>query len=69
MKRYNPELAPKGVPVIIAGGVAMKKTGEEWYTGMEEPLFQRRLEWDPNWWSPIPNDNRHYFEKDESEES
>lgn len=51
------KLPPKGVPVIVAGGVAMLKTGGEWFTGMEEPLFQRSLEWSPMWWAPIPGDN------------
>lgn len=51
------ETAPKGVPVIVAGGIAMQKTGGEWYTGMEEPLFMRRLEWQPKWWMPIPTNN------------
>ena len=51
------ETAPKGVPVIVAGGVAMQKTGGEWFTGMEEPLYQRPLQWEPTWWMPIPTDN------------
>lgn len=48
---------PKGVPVIVCGGVAMLKTGGVWYSGMEEPLFQRPLEWTPKWWAAIPGDN------------
>jgi len=47
----------KGVPVLVAGGVAMLKTGGEWFSGMEEPLFQRRLVWTPTWWAAIPNSN------------
>lgn len=50
-------LPPKGVAVIVAGGVAMMKTGGEWFTGMEEPLFGRPLEWVPKWWAAIPGDN------------
>ena len=46
--------APKGVPVLVYGGVAMLKTGGEWFTGMEEPLFTRRLEWEPDCWWPLP---------------
>ena len=49
-------MPPKGVPVIVCGGTAMLKTGGEWFTGMEEPLFQRRIEWEPLWWAPIPGD-------------
>ncbi len=51
------ETAPKGIPVIVAGGIAMQKTGGEWFTGMEEPLYQRPLQWQPKWWMPIPMDN------------
>lgn len=55
--RTDAELPPKGVPVLVAGGIAMRKTGDEWFTGMEEPLFQRPLEWTPKWWAKIPNEN------------
>tara|TARA_R110000772_G_scaffold45492_1_gene104211 strand:- start:2545 stop:2985 length:441 start_codon:yes stop_codon:yes gene_type:complete len=48
---------PKGVPVLIAGGVAMLKTGGDWYTGMYEPMFSRKLNWSPEWWANIPNGN------------
>jgi hypothetical protein len=39
--------------VIVAGGVAQYRQGN-WWTGMEEPLFQRRIQWKPTWWMPIP---------------
>lgn len=45
---------PKGVPVIVTGGVAVMKTGGEWFTGMEDPIYQRPLEWTPEWWAYIP---------------
>lgn len=48
---------PKGVPVLVCGGIAVMKTGGEWFTGMETPLFERRLEWTPQWWIPICGDN------------
>jgi len=51
------ETAPKGIPVIVAGGIAMQKTGGEWFTGMEEPRYERALEWQPKWWMPIPTTN------------
>lgn len=57
MRQTAEELPPKGVPVLVAGGVAMMKTGGEWFTGMEEPLFQRPLKWTPKWWMKIPNEN------------
>lgn len=55
--KSSDQLPPKGVPVIVAGGIAMMKTGNEWFTGMEEPLFSRQLEWVPVWWAHIPKDN------------
>jgi hypothetical protein len=51
------KLPPKGVPVIVSGGVAMLKTGNEWFTGMEAPLFERPLGWTPRWWMKIPTEN------------
>ena len=53
--QWRPESkAPKGVPVIVRGGLAMKKTGGEWFSGMEEPLYQRPLQWKPDCWMFIP---------------
>ena len=52
-----PENAPKGCPVLVAGGIAMRKTGGEWFSGMCEPAFSRRLEWEPKWWAAIPQQN------------
>ena len=53
--QWRPENeAPKGVPVIVRGGLAMKKTGGEWFSGMEEPLYQRSLQWKPDCWMPLP---------------
>jgi len=43
-----------GVPVIVKGGLAMRKTGGVWYTGMEEPLYQRPIEWQVTHWQPLP---------------
>lgn len=48
------ELPPNGVPVIVCGGIAMRKTGGEWFTGMEDPRYERQLEWEPTWWARIP---------------
>jgi hypothetical protein len=57
LERFPPETAPKGVAVLIAGGVGMRKTGNEWFSGMSNPPFSRPLEWQPKWWAYIPNDN------------
>lgn len=57
LERHPPETAPKGAPVLVAGGIAMRKTGDEWYSGMCEPPFSRRLEWQPQWWAVIPQQN------------
>lgn len=55
MSDWQPEnTAPKGVPVIVSGGIAMKKTGGLWYTGMEEPMYQRPIQWEVKGWMPIP---------------
>ncbi len=56
-QRQPPETVPLNVPVIVAGGIAMKKTDGQWFTGMEEPLYQRPLEWTPKWWMAIPEAN------------
>ena len=55
--RLPPESAPNGVPVLIAGGIAMKKTGGEWFTGMDDKPFTRQLNWEPKWWACIPQQN------------
>lgn len=57
IRQCSEELPPNGVPVIVCGGVAMMKTGGEWFSGMEEPLFERPLEWTPTWWMKIPNNH------------
>lgn len=56
-QRTEHNLPPKGVPVLVAGGVAMMKTGNEWFTGMQEPLYTRPLIWTPKWWAHIPFSN------------
>ena len=57
VERYNPDCAPKGVPVLVAGGIAMKKTGGEWVSGMTMQPFTRVLNWEPKWWAHIPQQN------------
>ncbi len=44
----------EGAVVLVAGGVAQYRDGI-WYTGMEEPLYQRPIEWDVKWWMAIPS--------------
>ena len=51
------KLPPVDECVIVAGGVAKIKEDGIWYTGMEEPVFERPLEWSPKWWAKIPLDN------------
>lgn len=48
------ETAPEGIPVLVPGGIAMQKTGGEWFTGMEEPMYQRRIKWDVTCWKHLP---------------
>ena len=57
INRMHPDCAPKGAPVLVAGGIAMKKTGDGWFSGMSEPPFTRPLSWDPQWWAWVPQDN------------
>ena len=44
---------PKGVLVVVAGGVAKYLTGGDWRSGINGRL----LAWEPKWWAPIPGDN------------
>jgi hypothetical protein len=57
LQRHPPETAPKGAPVLVAGGIAMLKTGGVWYSGMTDEPFTRPLNWEPKWWAPIPQQN------------
>lgn len=57
LRQMPPDIAPNGAPVLVAGGIAMKKTGGEWYSGMCDPPFSRRLDWEPEWWAAIPQQN------------
>lgn len=57
-QRTEHNTPPKGVPVLVAGGIAMIKTGGEWFTGMEEPLFTQPLDWEPKWWAHLPIENK-----------
>lgn len=42
-----------GQTVLVSGGTAQLKNGV-WYTGMEEPLFRRPIEWTVTHWMPLP---------------
>jgi len=57
LHRLPPECAPKGAPVLVAGGLAMRKTGGKWFSGMTDEPFTRELNWEPKWWAPIPQQN------------
>ena len=47
------ETAPEYTTVFVAGGIAQKRNGV-WFTGMEEPMFQRAIEWPVTVWMPLP---------------
>lgn len=51
---FNLSECPKGIPVIVDGGLAMRKTGDEWFSGMEEPLYKIKLQWAPTAWMHLP---------------
>lgn len=48
------KLPEQGKKVLVSGGVACMREGV-WYTGMEEPLFQRPIQWKVTHWMPLPN--------------
>ena len=64
LEKMPPESAPKGAPVLVAGGIAMKKTGGVWYSGMTDEPFTRPLNWEPKWWAVIPQQNMDKQERD-----
>ena len=57
LHRHPPHTAPKGAPVLVAGGVAMLKTDGLWYSGMTDEPFTRPCIWEPKWWAEIPQQN------------
>jgi hypothetical protein len=60
VRQMDVNLCPYNAPVLIAGGIAMKvrtPEGSYWVTGMAEPLFTRKLNWEPEWWACIPQQN------------
>lgn len=57
LRQMPVDICPKGVPVLVAGGIAMLKTGGIWVTGMDDKPFTRELNWTPKWWANIPQQN------------
>lgn len=57
LRQMPVDICPKGVPVLVAGGVAMLKTGGVWVSGMGDEPFTRELNWTPEWWAGIPQGN------------
>lgn len=46
-------LTPKeGQVVFVHGGVAQYRNGT-YYSGMEDPRYQRAIQWDVTWWLPL----------------
>lgn len=45
-------LPEEGQIVFVEGGTAQFRQGS-FYTGMEEPLYTRRIQWDVKWWLPM----------------
>jgi hypothetical protein len=43
-----------GEVVLVQGGVALLRGNGNWYTGMEEPLFTRIINWKVTHWRPLP---------------
>jgi hypothetical protein len=57
LRQMPVSICPKGAPVLVSGGIAMLKTGGVWVTGMSDPPFTRELNWTPEWWAAIPQEN------------
>ncbi len=51
-KVHEEKDAPEGATVIVSGGIAQKRAGV-WYSGMEEPMFSRPIQWNVTWWAEI----------------
>ena len=51
------ELPREGQIVFVHGGVAEYRNGT-FYTGMEDPRFERPIQWRVTWWCPIDSDPR-----------
>ncbi|KKL78801.1 hypothetical protein LCGC14_2021280, partial [marine sediment metagenome] len=51
-RNTSEQMPAEKLPVLVDGGMAMWRDGV-WYTGMEEPWFQRPIEWTVRRWAPI----------------
>ena len=51
--KTSERLPKEHTTVLVSGGVA-QFIGGVWYTGMEEPLFRRRIMWPVEYWMPFP---------------
>ncbi len=51
-RNTSEQMPAEKLPVLVDGGIAMWRDGV-WYTGMEEPWFQRPIEWTVRRWAPI----------------
>ncbi|MEM8636138.1 MAG: hypothetical protein AAGF33_14285 [Pseudomonadota bacterium] len=55
--RTADKLPPVFTPVIVAGGIAMLRSGDRWFSGLLEPVWEIPLNWEPKWWAEIPTEN------------
>ena len=53
IEKQAPDEAPKGVWVLVAGGMAKKQTGGTWISFQNN----RQLQWEPKWWAHVPTEN------------
>lgn len=62
------ELPDYGDVVIVSGGTAQFRDGK-WYTGMEEPLFSRPIQWQVTLWKhlEIVEESQQAAEQDEQD--
>ena len=47
------EIPREGQVVIVHGGVAQYRKGS-FYTGMEYPQYERKIQWEVTHWMPLP---------------
>ena len=52
-------LPQDGEIVCVPGGIARYNNGT-WYTGMEDPIYQRAIMWEVWCWMPLPKAPAHY---------
>ncbi len=48
------EMPPLKKIVLVDGGTAMRVSENEWVSGMEDPYFERTIDWEVTHWADVP---------------